>query len=121
MKTKNQSNVERRAEFASELIEKLSALVLKEDVVVEQIKPKEEPKRVEKTSFESKPQLKASPFFNISEEMIEKYREPDADFERQMQYKPKYEPKYKDYTKPDNDSKCSSCFGFLSKPYKGRF
>jgi Rod binding domain-containing protein len=44
MKTKNQSSVERRSESASELIEKLSALVSKKDVVVEQIKPKEEPK-----------------------------------------------------------------------------
>jgi hypothetical protein len=137
MKTKNQSNVERRAEFASELIEKLSALVSKKDVVVEQIKPKEEPKRVEKTSFESKPQLKASPFFNISEEMIDKYREPDADFEYPVQRKPKpkyyaqyeprystryeseyeseYEPEYKSYDKykTDTDTDCGMC-GVLS-------
>ena len=133
MKTKNQSSVERRSESASELIEKLSALVSKKDVVVEQIKPKEEPKRVEKTSFESKPQPKASPFFNISEEMIDKYREPDADFEHPVQRKPKpkyyaqyeprystryeseYESKYKSYDKykTDTDTDCNLC-GVLS-------
>lgn len=132
-----QSSVQKRADLASELIEKLSALASKKDVVVEQIKPKEEPKRIEKASFEIKPQPKASPFFNISEEMIEKYREPDADFEYPVQRKPKpkyyaqyeskystryeseyeseYESKYKSYDKykTDTDTDCGLC-GVLS-------
>lgn len=124
-----QSRVQKRADLANELIEKLSALASKKDVVVEQIKPKEEPKRIEKASFEIKPQSKPSPSFNISEEMIEKYREPDANFEYPVQYKPKpkyhaqyepkystrYESKYKSYDKykTDTDTDCGLC-GVLS-------
>ena len=128
-----QSSVQKRADLASELIEKLSVLASKKDVVVEQIKPKEEPKHVEKASFEIKPQSKPSPSFNISEEMIEKYREPDANFEYPVQRKPKpkyhaqyepkystryeseYESKYKSYDKykTDTDTDCNLC-GVLS-------